>query len=142
MKKTIEITNGPSREELFDGLRLFSEKRLIPFCVKMNEKERFLAVIIDSIQAVDDGSTEYHASGHSWNLTCYANKLLVSEEIFVDKPEKKESGVASKKVGFEFFRELAEENYLLQEYRKNQITVKAYYSTKTRKGTIVVLNEE
>ncbi len=131
MKKTIEITNGPSREELFDGLRLFAEKRLIPFCVKMNEKERFLAVIINSIQ-VEDGS------GQSWNLTLQANKLLVSEEIFVDKPEKKETGVYAKKVSFEFFRQLAEEDYLLQEYRKNQITVKAYYSTKTCKGVITV----
>ena len=129
--KTIEITNGPSREELFDGLRLFAEKRLIPFCVKMNEKEKFVAVIINSIQAED-------GSGQSWNLTFYINERFVSESFFVDKPEKKETGVYAKKINFEFFRQLAEENYLLQEFRKDQITVKAYYSTKTRKGVITV----
>lgn len=131
MPKTISITNGPSREELFDGLRLFSEKRLVPFCIKMDEKERFLAVIISSIQAEDGG-------GQSWNLTFYANQLLVSEEIFGDKPEKKEPGVFAKKITFESFKQLAEENYLLQEYRKNQIVIKAYYSTKTRKGHLTV----
>ena len=73
--KKIEITDGPSREELFDGLRLFTEKRLIPF--------RF-------------------------------------------------------KVSFELFRELAEENYLLGEFRKDLISVKAYYSTKTRRGGIEI----
>lgn len=127
----INITNGPSREELFDGLRLLSEKRLIPFSLEMNGVERFLAVIMVSIQAED-------GSGQSWNLTFYANKSLVSKDFFIKTPEKKEHGVFVKKVSFDFFRTLAEEDYLLQEYKKDQVTVRAYYSTKTRKGTIVV----
>jgi hypothetical protein len=46
MADIIEITNGPSREELFDGLRLFSEKRLIPFLVKKDEKEKYTVVFV------------------------------------------------------------------------------------------------
>lgn len=131
MKTTIEITNGPSREELFDGLRLFAEKRLIAFSVKKNEIEKYVAVIIKSIQIGDP-------SGQSWNLTFSINELFVSELFFVNRPEKKESGVFAKKISFDGFRQLAEENYLLEDFRKNLVKAKVYYSTKTRKGTITV----
>ena len=132
VEKTIEITNGPSREELFDGLRLSSEKRLIPFCFQMNGREKFVAVIIGSIQ-VDDASNNF------WNLTLSVNKRFVSEEMYFCtlEPKKKESGVFSEAIDFDFFRNLTDENYLLQEYRKDLITVKANYSTKTRKGKII-----
>jgi hypothetical protein len=131
MKTSIEITNGPSREELFDGLRLFAEKRLIAFSIKKDETEKYVAVIINSIEAED-------GSGHSWNLTFSINELCLSETFFVNKSVKKESGVIAKEIQFDGFKQLAEENYLLQEFKKNQIIVKAYYSTKTRKGTITV----
>lgn len=139
--KKIEITDGPSREELFDGLRLFAEKRLIPFRFRASEisdKQIMVAVLLSAIEAVDDGGTDYHASGHSWNLIFSVNKRFVSDEIFIVKPEKQEHGVITKKVSFELFRELAEENYLLGEFRKDLISVKAYYSTKTRRGGIKI----
>lgn len=132
METKIEITNGPSREELFDGLRLFSEKRLIPFIIKNNNyMERWVAVIITSIQAED-------GSGQSWNLTFAIGKEFISPDYFIPKPEKKEVGVISKKMTFEAFRWDCEDNYLMGEFRKDTVVVKAYYSTKTRKGTITV----
>jgi hypothetical protein len=131
MKNFIEITNGPSKEELFDGLRLHAEKRLVPFCIEKDKKEKYVAVIINFIQAED-------GSGHSWNLMFYINKHFVSELFFIDKPEKKETGVVAKKVNFDFFRQLTDENYLTGKCREELITVKAHYSTKTRKGVITV----
>ncbi|MFA5024647.1 MAG: hypothetical protein WC523_06900 [Patescibacteria group bacterium] len=141
MKKTIEITDGPSREEMFDGLRLFSERRLIPFRFRVREisdKQTMVAVLVGAIEAVDDGGDDYRASGHSWNLTFSVNRRFVADEIFMIKPEKKEPGVFAKEVNFEFFRGLTEENYLVGEFRKDLISVKAYYSTKTRKGNIII----
>ena len=61
MSQTIAITNGPSREELFDGLRLFAEKREVGFNFVSNGRDITLPFIIQSIE-VEDGS------GHSWNL--------------------------------------------------------------------------
>ncbi len=131
LQKTIQITNGPSREELFDGLRLLAEKRLVPFCFEKNENEKYIAAIINSIEAEDGG-------GQSWNLTFSTNKECVSESFFVKKPEKIEPGVYAKKLSFEDFKCFAEEDYLLGFYRKEIVTIKAYYSTKTRKGVITV----
>ena len=131
MSKKIEISNGPSREELFDGLRLSSEKRLVPFCIKENDTERYIAVILSSIEAED-------GSGQSWNLTFSLNERYTADQFFIDKPVKKESGVLSKKIDFETFRHLAEEDYLLGECRKDLIRVKVYYSTKKRSGVIIV----
>ncbi len=62
MSKTIAISNGASREELFDGLRLFSEKRETSFLIENNGRQMALPVIMQSIQAED-------GSGHSWNIT-------------------------------------------------------------------------
>lgn len=131
METTIEITNGPSREEMFDGLRLFSEKRLIPFIIKKDDVERWVAVIVTSIQAED-------GSGQSWNLTLSINKKFISPDFFIQKPVKKEEHVIAKKMTFEAFRWDCKDNYLVGEFRKDAITVRTYYSTKTRKGTITV----
>lgn len=130
--KIIEISNGPSREELFDGLRLFSEKRLVPFLVLKNGIEKYFAVIIHSIEAeAEDGS------GQSWNLTFSVNAKFLYDEFFVEKV-KKEEYVIAKKVDFNYFRQLIEEGYPIPELRKDLVKVKAYYSTKTRKGTIAI----
>lgn len=64
MSKQIQITNGPSREELFDGLRLFAEKREVSFIVVDNGRQMTLPATMRSIQAED-------GSGHSWNITGY-----------------------------------------------------------------------
>lgn len=130
METTIEITNGPSREELFDGLRLFAEKRLIPFIIKKDDVERWVAVVVTSIQAED-------GSGQSWNLTFSIGKKFISPDYFILKPKKVEEHVITKKVDFNFFRNLCEENYLVGEFKQDTVTAKVYYSTKTRKGTII-----
>lgn len=129
--KTIQITNGPSREELFDGLRLFAEKRLVPFCMKMQEEEKYVAVAISSIEAED-------GSGHSWNLKVTVNQYFITESFFSSKKREVEKGVAAVKVCFETFKNMVEENYLVSDFRKETVTINAYYSTKTRKGTIVI----
>ena len=131
MKKIIAITNGPSREELFDGLRLFSEKRLVPFQVIKNENEKYFAVIIHSIEAED-------GSGQSWNLTFSVNSKYLSDEFFIEKVKKEEYYIIAHKVDFNYFRQLIEEGYPIPELRKDLVRVKVYYSTKTRKGTIIV----
>lgn len=130
MKKTIEISNGPSREELFDGLRLFSEKRLVPFQIIQNGIEKYFAAIIHSIEAED-------GNGQSWNLAFSLNRLFLSDEFF-EKVAKKESHVIAKKVDFNYFKQLIEERYPMPDYSKDLVRVKVYYSTKTRKGTISV----
>ncbi len=62
MQETIQILNGASREELFDGLRLFAEKRETGFYIESNGRQMALPCIMQSIQAED-------GSGHSWNVT-------------------------------------------------------------------------
>lgn len=62
MPKQIQITNGPSREELFDGLRLFAEKREVSFIIVDNGRQLTLPATMRSIQAED-------GSGQSWNIT-------------------------------------------------------------------------
>ena len=59
------ITNGPSREELFDALRLFDERRRVAFDLmpprgRASQEVRMRALIKEI--GVDDGS------GHSWQL--------------------------------------------------------------------------
>lgn len=131
MKTTIEITNGPSKEELFDGLRLFNEKRLLPFQVTKDGKEKYFAVIVQSIEAED-------GSGQSWNLTFEVNSKYLSDKFLLEKTEKKEPHVISHKVDFNHFRQLVEERYSIPELRKDLVRVKVFYSTKARKGTIIV----
>ncbi len=127
----IEIINGPSREELFDGLRLFAEKRYVPFLVKKNEIEKYFAATIKSIEAED-------GSGHSWNLTISAHNKLLSEESFTGKLKKTEPGVIAKKVDFNYFKQLLEEKYPMPGFMDNLVTVKVYYSTQTRTGTLTL----
>lgn len=106
MKTTIKITNGPSREELFDGLRLFSEKRVVNFIIEIDGKEVQLLGWLRSIQAKD-------VSGHSWNIEfCAAKPTLCGMVAKMPYPIDPTSSMAP----------LAE--------------VEAFFSTKTRKGTL------
>ncbi len=130
MKKAIEISNGPSREELFDGLRLYFQQRLVPFLVTKDGMEKYYAVIINSIEAED-------GSGQSWNLTFSVNSKFLSDQFF-EEALKRESHVIAKKVDFNYFKQLIEEGYPMPDYRKNLVRVKVYYSTKTRRGLINV----
>ncbi len=130
MSKTIQITNGPSREELFDGLRLLSEKRMTPLCFVKESQEKYVAAFLSSIEAED-------GSGQSWNLVISLNSKFLSDEFFT-KSEKKEFGVIAKKVDFSFFRQLIEERYPIPEMNKDLVRVKAYYSSRTRKGVITI----
>ena len=131
MTKIIEITNGPSREELFDGLRLISEKRLVPFCVKQNNsKEEYVAVNVQSIEAED-------GSGQSWNIIISIKELFLSDTFYTCKSEKNEVDVTNKKIDFDGFRKMIELD-LCKKHLKNLVRVKAYYSTKIRKGQIIV----
>lgn len=141
MKTTIEITNGPSREELFDGLRLFTEKRLILFAVKSksNKVERSIATVINSIETED-------GSGQSWNLTFSIDKNFLSSDFFTEKVNLQKGGIYISKV-FNFYevRDMLEIDRIngggpvLHAFKiRNARVVKAYYSTKTRKGTITV----
>lgn len=129
-ENTIDITNGPSREELFDGLCFYSEKRFIPFLLKKNGKDKYSAVLIESIEAED-------GSGHSWNLTVSVNKNQLTDEFFNHTP-KQESGVIAKKIDFNFFKQLVEERYPMPDLEKDMVRVKIYYSTKNRTGKLVL----
>lgn len=105
MSKTIKITNGPSREELFDGLRLFAEKRAVGFVIENNGRQMTPIVWMHSIEAED-------GSGQSWNIKFSIGKSFVGKipyPIDLSKPSQTKS-----------------------------VTVKAYYSTKTRTGVITV----
>ncbi|MCX6755666.1 MAG: hypothetical protein NT068_04005 [Candidatus Nomurabacteria bacterium] len=97
MNTTLEITGGPSREELFDGLRLLSEKRQIPFTFKATKgTELIMPLVTMQSIAAEDGS------GHSWNITFLVKKCFV---VIGSKDE-------------------------------SLVTVKAYYSSMRRKGTV------
>ncbi|MCX6753421.1 MAG: hypothetical protein NTW62_03715 [Candidatus Nomurabacteria bacterium] len=71
MKNRILITSGPSREELFDGLRLFAEKRTIDFIIEKNGQKTKLPLIIQGIEAED-------GSGECWNI-----KFVVNYKRFI-----------------------------------------------------------
>lgn len=72
--KTIEITNGPSREELFDGLRLFTEKRFVKFTVLDSSWEIPTEILLQGIQAED-------GSGQNWNLTIFIDDYFTKNRI-------------------------------------------------------------
>jgi len=74
MKTTITIASGPSREELFDGLRLFIEKRVINFNFKKNGTEIKVPLIIQGIEAED-------GSGESWII-----KFAIDYKKFIVYP--------------------------------------------------------
>jgi hypothetical protein len=104
-QKTIQIANGPSREELFDGLRLFAEKREVGFVIEHNGTQLTLPVIMQGIQSED-------GSGQSWNIMF---NIEVKTMLRLSLP-------VEVKTVFE---------------KKKTWAVKAYYSTKTRKGAVI-----
>jgi hypothetical protein len=61
---TIEIVSGPSREELFDSLRLVKENRQVVFGLKFSSVDRPTNACVMSIEAED-------GSGNCWNIKLY-----------------------------------------------------------------------
>lgn len=63
---TFQITEGPSREELFDALRLRHETRKVTLTVEspFHPQGIFFEVFVNGI-SIEDGS------GNSWNLELY-----------------------------------------------------------------------
>jgi hypothetical protein len=64
MMQRLIITGGPSREDLFDGLRLFAEQRKVNFTLcsaNIPEEEVTLSFRIKSIEIVG-------YDGNSWNI--------------------------------------------------------------------------
>ncbi len=116
MLETIQITSGPSREELFDGLRLFSEKRIVPFKIELNGSRNVPATYIQGITAQDE-------SGESWNL------ILVIRKDFI---------MFNVKDGNIDAHWLMKDGEKLPEF----VIVRASYSSRTRKGTITVESNE
>ena len=106
MSKTLKITSGPSREELFDGLRLFAEKRPVGFVIENNGRQMTPIVWMHGIEAED-------GSGQSWNI-----KFSIAENFVGEMPYPIDVSKPVPPV--------------------NSVTVTAYYSTKTRTGTITV----
>lgn len=104
MQRTIQIVSGPSREELFDGLRLFAEKRLVVFRTLNNGSFQLSRVKIQGI-ALEDGS------GDSWNVTISIDETFLREMPSID---------------------------LRKQNKRSYVSVVAYYSTKSRTGTITV----
>ncbi len=102
MSQKIKITNGPSREELFDGLRLLSEKRTVGFVIEVNGREKKPDTWIHAIESEDWTS-------QSWNLKFSIPTGFISPVQITPLSKQKRSE-----------------------------TVKAYYSTRTRKGFIIV----
>ncbi len=146
MSKTIEITNGPSREELFDGLKLHAEKRLIPFGItrvgeepRKKGEESFIVTLIQSIEAED-------GSGESWNITFCVGKIHLVNAL--NPPQSKvEPGVISKRITFSGIKTWIQQERITGKHdpdvqactpKVNFFVVKAYYSTKTRNGVITV----
>ena len=139
MSQRIQITNGPSRDELFDALKLYNEKRLIPFgIIRVGEEKRkpgeeqFLITLIQS-----------------WNLTFHVEKEILDIALSAPKPKVHVHGVAiiGKPTTYsnilnwiKWEREDMQINYDLRTFapKKNTVLVKAYYSTQTREGVITV----
>jgi hypothetical protein len=88
MQKTINITGGPSREELFDGLRLFAESREVPFLIVNNGRQVTLTGIIQSIQAED-------GSGQSWNISM---NVTTKEMLLLSLPVNAKVAISGKKI--------------------------------------------
>ena len=88
----IIITSGPSREELFDGLRLLAEKRTISFSIEeLGGNEVDIKVRMKSIQN-DDGS------GLHWQISfTFEAKILdlyfpdIAEEVLFDRKQRIEA---------------------------------------------------
>ena len=66
MAKTVrffEILGGPSREELFDTLRLFDEERAVPVTVNGLSGEREIMVRITGLAAKDGSGKRWLGKG-------------------------------------------------------------------------------
>lgn len=60
-----DIVNGPSREQLFDALRLIAEKRTVMVTWIRPDREREITnIVLNSLQAEN-------GDGQSWNATGY-----------------------------------------------------------------------
>lgn len=70
-----EIVAGPSREDLFDALRLRHEKREVTFTVKMGSEEVPLRGMINSI-SIEDGS------GNCWLFILYCGSRPLTSQYF------------------------------------------------------------
>jgi hypothetical protein len=88
MQKTINITGGPSREELFDGLRLFAESREVSFLIVSNGRQVTLVGIIQSIQAED-------GNGQSWNISM---NVKTKEMLVLSLPVNAKDAISRKKI--------------------------------------------
>ncbi len=139
MKTALTITNGPSREELFDALRLTVENRLILLEVECYGVKRYISAIVNSIQ---DGN----GSGNLWNLTLKTDEKFLWQSFFMELPEIKKPGVySSKKLDFCGIKNMIENEKemgggpTLQAYQiRKQVTIEApLYSTKTREGMLI-----
>ncbi len=108
MEKTIKIASGPSREELFDSLRLCAEQRHVPFRLEFdNGIKNVPSTYIQAIEAED-------GSGESWNIKMSIRKDFLEARGKIDA------------------HWLAKDGDILPEF----VTVKAYYSSKKRTGII------
>ncbi len=103
--ESIVITSGPSREELFDGLRLFSEKRYVEFKLKHREETITISSIIQGIEPED-------GSGQSWIIKFNVEKKYFNYIVWPAK--------------------------LKLLLNKDFLTIQAYYSTKNRRGSLLL----
>ncbi len=87
MLTTINITNGPSREDLFDDLRLIAENRTIPFVLEteggVNQRLNFF------MEGIDCPENE-HERGEDWIIRITPEKSSELLEPVVLKPELEE----------------------------------------------------
>lgn len=112
MSKKIKILNGPSREELFDGLRLFSEKRTVGFTIELAEgKKEECLVLMTGISLPSEVGRAFKA----WHL-----EFLIAKPLL--------QGLVAKMPG--------PIDPTAEHYKVELSPVKAYYSTQTRNGTI------
>ena len=114
MSHKIKITNGPSRKELFDGLRLFSKKRTVNIIVEDSGEEKKWSVTITNIGA--EGR-----SGHDWKIGFVVPKQSF-RRLFSSLP----------------FTPFVDPTNELKVGRKQFLSMKARYSTRIRKGIITI----
>jgi hypothetical protein len=133
MKNAIEIVNGPSGEELFLGLRLIGEKRLVPFEIINGKKQFYVLALMQSIQAED-------GSGESWNITFLIDKKFL-DPVTIQNVQ--QGGTVAMNVEFETVRACLKNSastgpdaIIKAISPANSVLVKAHYSSKTRQGVL------
>ncbi|HEX9058659.1 MAG TPA: hypothetical protein VF941_00605 [Clostridia bacterium] len=110
----ISITGGPSREELFDGLRLFFEKREVHFLshyAGTGSHRALQSSIIKGIESLDDVGERWKLKLYLWDYNIRPKDLTYFH------------GKRSTHHG---------------QVKNMQVIVEAEYSTRTRKGFIIV----